>query len=79
MLADFRAGGCFVCGEVAACCLDAHHIGEKEFGIANVARHGIAIKRIVEELKKCVCVCTNCHRKVHGGLLSLRTGARVTG
>lgn len=62
---------CCVCKESEACCLDFHHLdaSEKEFSIAHFENVGLA--KLKEELKKCVVICSNCHRKVHEGILVL--------
>jgi hypothetical protein len=60
---------CKTCGESHPACLDFHHIGNKEAGIAKM----IHKKNINEELKrkilieieKCEVLCSNCHRKLH--------------
>ena len=47
---------------------DFHHIdGTKEFGLASAMANIISWKRLVGELKKCVMVCSNCHRLVEYG------------
>lgn len=73
-LTTFRAAGCSVCGEHAACCMDAHHRdpSTKEFTLGTACRNRVGIARFKAELAKCVCVCANCHRKLHAGLISLR-------
>lgn len=59
--------GCALCNEKEICCLDFHHLHNKKFLLS---RNEITcIKKIKEELKKCVCLCSNCHRKVHNNLL----------
>ena len=64
--------GCRLCGEKSACCLDAHHVDStiKERVIGCMVGHGYSVKTLQEELIKCVCVCRNCHAKIHAGLLS---------
>ena len=37
---------------------------EKEYSISQM----YSMKKILEEVKKCVIRCSNCHRKYHGGL-----------
>lgn len=54
------------CGETHLACLEFHHIGDgKEINIADAVRHGWSWKRILQEIKKCIVVCANCHRKIH--------------
>lgn len=65
--------GCYFCVEHEPICLDFHHPNnDKSYEIANMIGRGLGWESIQEELKKCVCVCSNCHRKIHGGLLKVR-------
>ncbi len=62
---------CVVCGENENCCLEFHHTDPsvKEFTIGRaMARNW---ESILQEIKKCVCLCSNCHKKVHAGLVDL--------
>lgn len=63
---------CNVCGESEPCCLDFHHRDPetKDFTLSK-ASAGMSLKRIKEEIEKCVVLCSNCHRKVHAGVLQL--------
>lgn len=56
--------GCLICGEKDPACLDFHHLNssEKENNIAELV---LSRKRMEEEIKKCVVLCSNCHRKLH--------------
>lgn len=63
--------GCCFCEESESCCLDFHHVDpkEKEHTISEMlSMKNVSI--LVKEINKCVCVCSNCHRKIHAGLLS---------
>jgi hypothetical protein len=64
-----------LCHETELCCLVAHHVNprRKDFAISRaiVDRHTVGV--IQRELKKCVCLCMNCHAKVHAQVLSLPT------
>ena len=58
--------GCSCCDEVDAVVLDFHHEGyeKKSFALgSNGADH--SFKMIIEEMKKCIVVCANCHRRIH--------------
>ena len=72
VLFAFKSFGCLTCGEREHCALDAHHLDPKikEGNIAHVARDS-SPTRMLKELNKCVCLCANCHRKVHAGILEL--------
>lgn len=67
VIAEWKARGCNLCSETAICCLVAHHLdpSQKEFAISVARAKGYALQRIKDELKKCVCLCINCHSKVH--------------
>ena len=62
---------CVVCGESEPCCLDSHHVDGKDTAISRMVQDGILIEKIQEELDKCVTLCSNCHRKVHAGILTM--------
>lgn len=58
-----KSSGCCICGEKDVACLDFHHISDKYDQISHMQTH--SLKRIVEEIDKCVILCSNCHRKLH--------------
>lgn len=62
---------CIVCSENDNSCLEFHHVdsSQKEFTIG--ASIHFKWERILEELKKCVCLCSNCHNKLHAGKIKL--------
>lgn len=64
-----KINGCIICGELELCCLDFHHLDPlfKENSISNLAGGAYSSERLIEEIKKCVVLCSNCHRKVHNG------------
>lgn len=63
--------GCLFCEEDTAICLDFHHLDstDKEFGIAESLNRSWV--DILKEIEKCVVVCSNCHKKIHAGLISV--------
>jgi hypothetical protein len=65
--------GCFVCDENVGICLDFHHLDstQKETGIMTAWNNGRSKKTILKEMKKCIVLCSNCHRKIHGGIFTL--------
>jgi hypothetical protein len=68
----FRATGCLNCEEKEPCVLVAHHLDpdEKEFSIAKMKMRNM-YNGIAAELKKCVCLCHNCHFKYHAGVIDI--------
>ena len=71
MISEFRKNGCLLCEEKTPCCLSAHHVDSetKDVTVAFLAA-SVQPKKLKKELAKCVCLCENCHRKVHAGLLN---------
>lgn len=61
---------CIICGESAPECIDFHHLRDKVDILAHMVRRG-SLRKLKEELNKCVPLCANCHRKVHSGRLNL--------
>jgi len=61
--------GCSLCGyNRIASALDFHHItGEKSGNISQL--NG---KAMLREAKKCIVLCSTCHREVHAGIHSLK-------
>lgn len=59
--------GCIICGEKRWWVLDYHHndIEDKFFGIGTSFRCGYGIKKLKKELRKCIVLCSNCHRDLH--------------
>lgn len=66
-------GGCATCPEDDASALDFHHLNpsEKDGLISEMIRAGRSTDFLVQEIRKCALLCSNCHRKVHAGKLSL--------
>lgn len=62
---------CIICGEANPVCIDYHHINpnEKEYTIGQ--NRNKSREHLLLEISKCVCLCANCHRKVHAGLINL--------
>lgn len=61
---------CVECGEDHHATLEFHHVepAKKSFAISAAvrsAKNWEDIKRIRRELKKCISLCSNCHKKVH--------------
>ena len=64
--------GCQHCGEKRWQCLDFHHLEKKKYNISTdtIWWNGWGKKRLLEEMKKCLILCSNCHRiethRTHG-------------
>ena len=72
VLCEYKTSrGCCKCGETYANCLEFHHTdpAQKEFEVSESMNRNI--DHIMTEIEKCVILCSNCHRKVHGGLIEL--------
>lgn len=61
---------CIICGEAEKACIDFHHLRDKEMNVSQMIKYG-SLKKVKEEIEKCVCLCANCHRKLHAGLIDL--------
>lgn len=68
-LSAFRKKGCSLCPEKEPCVLDAHHV-DPETKEVNISKAHDA-EEFSKELRKCLCVCRNCHAKIHAGLISI--------
>jgi hypothetical protein len=72
-------GSCGICGyDKCQASLDLHHINpqEKEFGLGGIRANPMAWHKIVNELRKCVLLCKNCHGEFHTGLFDIPTDIR---
>jgi predicted HNH restriction endonuclease len=63
--------GCLKCEENSLCCLDFHHAEGKKHKEISWLMKTKNKQALLEELIKCVCLCSNCHRKLHAGLVVL--------
>lgn len=59
----YRGGKCKRCGIKVSmdnlCIFDFHHLRDKSFNMAPFTR---SMKELKEESKKCIVLCSNCHR-----------------
>ena len=58
---------CAKCGEEREYCLDFHHANpnEKENTIARMTSNNYRLDTVLNEIKKCIVLCSNCHREFH--------------
>jgi hypothetical protein len=60
---------CSLCGyDRCSAALEFHHINPEEKDFALSVSNSKSLERNVEEAKKCLLVCANCHREIHNGL-----------
>ena len=67
-------GKCQCCGyDKCTQALEFHHLdpSSKDFSLGRIRANIRGWATIVEELKKCILLCSNCHREVHAEILSL--------
>ena len=64
--------GCLICQEHCYHVIDLHHLDPaiKDSTISDLVERG-SMKRLLEEIDKCVCLCRNCHQKVTVGIIVL--------
>lgn len=63
---SIKSKGCILCPEKDICCLDFHHVNpeEKDLSICRAKQNGWSNERMLREIRKCVVLCSNCHRKL---------------
>lgn len=60
-----RFSTCSKCGEGRWWVLDFHHTHSKYFSLSVVGKKGLSIEKIKSEIRKCIVLCSNCHRDLH--------------
>ena len=73
MAIEYKGGKCFICGyDRCDAALEFHHLdpNEKDFGIAQNG-YTRSWEKVKNELDKCICVCANCHREIHTGVINI--------
>ena len=73
MLVEYKGGKCTLCGyDRYVGAFDLHHTdgSTKEFGLS---MRGLtrSWEKTKAEADKCILVCANCHREIHGGITQL--------
>lgn len=58
---------CAKCGDSRGYVLDLHHLNpsEKDKAVSRLISNNASDQTIKNEIKKCVCLCSNCHREFH--------------
>jgi predicted transcriptional regulator len=77
-LVESFGGKCCICGYNK--CMESlafHHIdpSKKEFSFGKIIANPCSWKKIVVEIRKCICVCNNCHGEIHKGITKIPNDA----
>lgn len=73
MAIEYMGGKCIICGyNRCDAALEFHHLdsSKKDFSISKDGNTR-SWEKVKMELDKCVCVCANCHREIHSGIINL--------
>lgn len=71
---ESMGGCCQICGyNRCPSVLEFHHLNpaEKEFSLSGPRTSPKKLETIKEELRKCILLCSNCHKEVHAGYASI--------
>ena len=74
IVVECLGGCCQICGyKRCKNALELHHINpdEKDFGFGSIMSPCRSWKVIYQEAKKCILLCSNCHREVHHGVTKM--------
>jgi len=71
IIAEAQAEGCSRCDERDLRCLDFHHVDPttKSFGFGRGQARDCGETKLRAEIAKCIVLCSNCHRKLHGATI----------
>jgi len=71
LMVECFGGKCQICGyDRCLSSLEFHHINPNEKEIT-LSKSILSWDKTKEELKKCICVCANCHREIHDGIIKI--------
>ncbi len=56
---------CSKCGDNRWYVIDFHHIKDKGYEVSYMVKSGFSLNKIKEEIRKCIPLCSNCHRELH--------------
>lgn len=62
---------CLICRETEPVALDLHHISPEEKDMHPSGMASYSTDNLRKEIRKCVVLCSNCHRKLHAGIIKL--------
>lgn len=69
MIRDKKSSGCIVCGELEPVCLDLHHTDPSKKDVDPNKLWNRVWDKFMQEAQKCIVVCSNCHKKIHAGMI----------
>lgn len=63
---------CKFCSESSIECLDWHHLdpSTKRDTVSTLLNEYRSMQSVLDEMEKCIVVCSNCHRKIHANKIS---------
>jgi len=64
--------GCLVCRENHPKCLHFHHVDEKKYSISSLVTRKNC-DRLITEIFKCIVLCANCHMRLNGFDVRIKT------
>ena len=67
-----RFKGCLFCNEKEPIALDFHHKdpNEKDYNVGQCKT--LSLKTLKNEIRKCIVICSNCHRKLHANIIKIK-------
>ena len=71
---DSMGGCCQVCSyNKSSRALEFHHLDPtiKDIGFGGARASNVSWKKLVVELRKCILVCSNCHKEIHDGITDI--------
>ena len=77
---NYKGGKCLACGyNKYQGALEFHHVdpSEKDFNISQ--SRFLKLQALKPELDKCILLCSNCHKEIHGGLIKYVDGKILPG
>jgi hypothetical protein len=77
-LIQLRGGACHVCGyDRFHGALGFHHLDPRTKAFTIAGAHTRRWETLIHEVRKCVLLCENCHREVHGGVAEIPAAVRT--
>lgn len=72
LLVKLLGGSCSICKyDKCMSALEFHHVdpNQKEFSIGAARANPKSLESLINELNKCILVCSNCHKEIHARLV----------